>query len=84
MVTASLAKHSRSLTENLYHNGHPDLIVQGAYAGNSVMSGSEGVEIKTTRKAGVQWTHMVPEASGCAFGCMALITNQNPLVIDSQ
>lgn len=51
-MTASLAKHSRSLTENLYHNGHPDLIVQGAYAGNSVMSGSEGVEIKTTRKAG--------------------------------
>jgi hypothetical protein len=30
MVTASLAKHSRVLTENLYHNGHPDLIVQGA------------------------------------------------------
>jgi hypothetical protein len=52
MVTASLAKHSRSLTENLYHNGHPDLIVQGAYAGNAVKAGTEGVEIKTTRKAG--------------------------------
>lgn len=52
MVTASLAKHSRTLTENLYHNGHPDLIVQGAYPGNSVASGVEGVEIKTTRKAG--------------------------------
>ena len=52
MITASLAKHSRVLTENLYHNGHPDLIVQGAYAGNSVIAGTEGVEIKTTRKAG--------------------------------
>lgn len=52
MVTASLAKHSRVLTENLYHNGHPDLIVQGAYSGNAVISGTEGVEIKTTRKAG--------------------------------
>lgn len=52
MLTASLAKHSRVLTENLYHNGHPDLIVQGAYAGNAVNSGTEGVEIKTTRKAG--------------------------------
>lgn len=52
MLTASLAKHSRTLTENLYHNGHPDLIVQGAYAGNSVISGTEGVEIKTTRKSG--------------------------------
>ena len=52
MLTASLAKHSRVLTENLYHNGHPDLIVQGAYAGNAVNSGTEGVEIKTTRKSG--------------------------------
>lgn len=52
MVTASLAKHSRTLTENLYHNGHPDLIVQGVYPDNSVISGVEGVEIKTTRKSG--------------------------------
>jgi hypothetical protein len=52
MVTASLAKHSRVLTENLYHNGHPDLIVQGAYSGNAAIAGTEGVEIKTTRKPG--------------------------------
>ena len=29
MLTASLAKHSRVLTENNYFNGHPDLVVQG-------------------------------------------------------
>ena len=29
MVTASLAKHSRALTENTYFNGHPDLVVRG-------------------------------------------------------
>ena len=52
MLTASLAKHSRVLTENRYHNGHPDLIVQGVHPGNSVKSGLEGVEVKTTRKAG--------------------------------
>jgi hypothetical protein len=52
MLTASLAKHSRSLTVNLYHNGHPDLVVRGLYPGNKVKAGSEGVEIKTTRKAG--------------------------------
>lgn len=52
MVTASLAKHSRTLTENLHHNGHPDLIVRGVYASNDVKAGTEGVEIKTTRKAG--------------------------------
>ncbi len=52
MLTASLARHSRTLTENKFFNGHPDLIVRGVYAGDSVQSGAEGVEIKTTRKAG--------------------------------
>ena len=52
MLTASLASHSRALTENRFFNGHPDLIVQGKYADNAVKAGGEGVEIKTTRKAG--------------------------------
>jgi hypothetical protein len=52
MLTASLAKHSRTLAQNRYFNGHPDLIVQGRYANESVKSGSDGIEIKTTRKAG--------------------------------
>ncbi len=52
MLTASLARHSRSLTENRYHNGHPDLVVRGRYPKDSVKAGSEGVEIKTTRKEG--------------------------------
>jgi hypothetical protein len=52
MITASLAKHSRSLTENRYFNGHPDLIVKGIYPHNRVAAGQEGVEIKTTRKTG--------------------------------
>lgn len=52
MVTASLATHSRVLTENKYFNGHPDLVVQGVYPANSAKSGIDGVEIKTTRKPG--------------------------------
>ena len=52
MLTASLAKHARSLTENRYFNGHPDLVVKGLYPGNSIRAGAEGVEVKTTRKAG--------------------------------
>jgi hypothetical protein len=52
MLTASLAKHSRTLVENLYFNGHPDLVVKGKYANNSVKAGEHGIEIKTTRKAG--------------------------------
>jgi hypothetical protein len=52
MLTASLAKHSRVLIENRYFNGHPDLIVQGIYPDNAVKAGTEGIEIKTTRKTG--------------------------------
>ena len=29
MLTASIAKHSRTLVQNKYLNGHPDLLVQG-------------------------------------------------------
>lgn len=52
MLTASLAKHSRTLAENRYFNGHPDLVVKGQYPGNSVKAGTQGIEIKTTRKPG--------------------------------
>lgn len=52
MLTASLAKHSRSLVANAYHNGHPDLIVRGRYVNDAVKAGEFGVEIKTTRKRG--------------------------------
>ena len=52
MLTNSMAKHSRVLVQNRFFNGHPDLIVQGVYAKDAAKSGLEGVEIKTTRKAG--------------------------------
>lgn len=52
MLTASLGKHSRSLIPNEYFNGHPDLLVKGAYPKNSIKAGTEGIEIKTTLKRG--------------------------------
>ncbi len=52
LLTASVAKHSRTLTQNNYFNGHPDLIVKGVYPKDAVKAGTEGVEIKTTRKSG--------------------------------
>ena len=68
MLTASLAKHSRSLTVNLYHNGHPDLVVNGVYSDNKVKAGSEGVEIKATRKAGgAVDTHGARDQWMCVF-----------------
>ncbi|MBI4331906.1 MAG: hypothetical protein HY673_11555 [Chloroflexi bacterium] len=68
MLTVALARHSRVLTENRYFNGHPDLIVQGLYAGNAVRAGTEGVEIKTTRKAGgAVDTHGARDQWMCVF-----------------
>ena len=68
MLTASLAKHSRVLTENNYHNGHPDLVVQGVYPNNAVKAGSDGVEIKTTRKkGGAVDTHGARDQWMCVF-----------------
>lgn len=68
MLTASLAKHSRSLAVNAYFNGHPDLIVQGIYPDNRVRAGTDGVEIKTTRKAGgAVDTHGARDQWMCVF-----------------
>lgn len=68
MLTASLAKHSRSLVENQFHNGHPDLIVKGVYPNDSVKAGDKGVEIKTTRKAGgAVDTHGARDQWMCVF-----------------
>lgn len=52
LLTASIAKHARALTVNAYFNGHPDLVVRGVYPDDAVKAGTEGVEIKTTRKIG--------------------------------
>ena len=68
LVTASLARHSRSLTVNRQHNGHPDLVKRGTYPNDSVKSGSEGVEIKTTvKKGGAVDTHGARDQWFCVF-----------------
>lgn len=68
MLTSSLAKHSRTLVVNCYHNGHPDLVVGGVYPSNSIKAGTEGVEIKTTRKrGGAVDTHGARDQWMCVF-----------------
>ncbi|MGD0112987.1 MAG: hypothetical protein ABSD48_14095 [Armatimonadota bacterium] len=68
MVTASIAKHSRTLTENRYHNGHPDLIVRGVYPGDAVQAGTDGIEVKTTRgSTGAVDTHGARNQWMCVF-----------------
>ena len=68
MLTASLAKHSRSPVQNRCFNGHPDLLVQGVYANNAAKAATEGVEIKTTRKkGGAVDTHGARDQWMCVF-----------------
>lgn len=68
MLTSSLAKHSRALKVNCYFNGHPDLVVQGVYPDNRAKAGTEGVEIKTTRKhGGAVDTHGARDQWMCVF-----------------
>jgi hypothetical protein len=52
MLSTGVAKHSRSLTDNTFFNGHPDLVLKGKYEHNSVQAGEHGVEIKATKKRG--------------------------------
>jgi hypothetical protein len=68
MLTASMAKHARSLVENRHFNGHPDLVLQGKYPNNSVQAGVDGVEIKSTRnKGGAVDTHGARDQWMCVF-----------------
>lgn len=68
MLTSSVAKHSRTLVQNGYFNGHPDLVVNGVYVNDSIKAGSEGLEIKTTRKSGgAVDTHGARNQSMCVF-----------------
>ncbi|CAH1657012.1 MULTISPECIES: hypothetical protein [Chelatococcus] len=68
MITASLARFSRSLVPNTHFNGHPDLVVRGRYANNAVAAGSDGIEIKSTRKeGGAVDTHGAREQWMCVF-----------------
>ena len=83
MVTASLARHSRTLTENRFFNGHPDLVVRGVYANNSVKAGERGVEIKTTRKrGGAVDTHGARDQWMCVF--VYTVDNQTEPAIERQ
>ena len=68
LLTASLSNHARGLTENGHFNGHPDLLVPGIYPNDSVQAGTEGVEVKSTRKrGGAVDTHGARDQWICVF-----------------
>ncbi len=66
-LTAAVAKHSRALVENAYHNGHPDLLLKGRYKSDAVQSGKYGVEVKSTRGSGAVDSHGARKAWLCVF-----------------
>lgn len=66
-VTAAIARHALRLVENGYHNGHPDLIPKGRYAGDAVAAGEDGIEVKATKGRGAVDTHGARDAWFCVF-----------------
>lgn len=48
-AVSTLPKHCPALVKNGYHNGHPDLLPAGMFAGDSLHHGTEGIEVKGSR-----------------------------------
>ena len=81
IVTASLARHSRALTENRFFNGHPDLVVRGVYANNSVKAGRKRRRDKDHQERGVgRSIRMGRETSGCVFSCTQSTIETEPAI----
>ena len=75
-VSASLARHSRALVLNTFHNGHPDLIPQGKFAANAVQSGGDGIEVKTTKGRGGVDAHGARPGWFCLFRYATDVTTE--------
>lgn len=48
-MVSAIPKYAASLTKNLQHNGHPDLLPQEHFAGNKTRLGEAGIEVKGSR-----------------------------------
>ena len=72
MLTASLGKHSRTLVQNRYFNGHPDLVVQGHYPNESVKAGQKAWKSRPPERPEVQLTPTAHVTNGCVYSSMTL------------
>ena len=59
-MNIGLAKFCPTLVKNRYHNGHPDLIPEGMFPGDSVQHSKDGIEIIASRY-GKAWQGHNPE-----------------------
>lgn len=84
LVQAAVAKYSNGLVVNMQHNGHPDLVPRGMFPNNSIKSGDEGVEIKSTRGR-VADTHGARTGWVCQFNYKVdsepLVTNRAATIV---
>lgn len=48
-MSVTIPKYCPTVIKNKYHNGHPDLIPTGVFAGDSILHADEGIEIKASR-----------------------------------
>lgn len=46
---AAIPKYCKTIVRNKYHNGHPDMLPKGRFAGDAILHASEGIEIKGSR-----------------------------------
>jgi len=60
LIVKRISAHCETLTRNVRTGGHPDLIPEGMYPGNSVLRAPEGIEVKTSKQRG-GWQGHNPE-----------------------
>lgn len=48
-MKANIPDFCKTLVENQYHNGHPDLIPAGRFPNNAVQHTNQGIEVKASR-----------------------------------
>jgi len=77
MLTASLAKHARALTQNRHLNGHPDLVVNGRYPTTPSRQAAAGSRSRRPERPAAPWTRMARATSGCASSCMESTAKPN-------
>jgi hypothetical protein len=61
-VGAAIPRFCPTLARNRYHNGHPDLIPKGKYAGDRIKLAREGIEVKASQSMS-GWQGHNPEDS---------------------
>ena len=78
-VVDRFAGLSRPLVKNTYHNGYPDLLPYGTYAGDAVQHGTKGgLEVKASRHPSVGNRTGHAEAGSASFSSGSTRTGRRP------